>query len=129
AATGYLRWRRGPLLTYAVVTAALVVAVIGGTRMLFATAMSREYSKDKVLASMQLLHETVEATVARTPSPAPETSLPPLQAIAARKVLRVGFLPDALPFAFFNKSGDLVGFDIEIAHRLAREMGVTLAFV
>jgi ABC-type amino acid transport substrate-binding protein len=129
AATGYLRWRRGPLLTYAGVTAALVVAVIGGTRLLFATAMSQEYSKDKVLASMQLLHEPVEATVARTPSPAPETSLPPLQTIEARKVLRVGFLPDALPFAFFNTSGSLVGFDVEIAHRLAREMGVTLAFV
>ena len=97
--------------------------------MLFATAMSQEYSKDKVLASMQLLHEPVESTVARTPSPAPETSLPPLETIDARKVLRVGFLPDALPYAFFNKDGGLVGFDIELAHRLAREMGVTLAFV
>ena len=97
--------------------------------MLSATALSREYSKDKVLASMHLLHEPVASTVARTPSPAPETSLPPLETIDARKVLRVGFLPDALPYAFFNKDGGLVGFDIELAHRLARQMGVTLAFV
>ena len=41
----------------------------------------------------------------------------------------MGYLPDALPFAFFNKAGDLVGFDIELAHQLAREMGVGLAFV
>ena len=34
-----------------------------------------------------------------------------------------------MPFAFFNARGDLVGYDIELAHRLAREMGVTLAFV
>jgi ABC-type amino acid transport substrate-binding protein len=78
---------------------------------------------------MQLLHEPVSATVARTPSPAPPTDLPPLETIDARKVLRVGYLPDALPYAFFNQSGDLVGFDVELAHRLAREMGVTLAFV
>ena len=97
--------------------------------MLFATGLSREYSKDKVLASMHLLHEPVDATVARTSSPAPVTTLPPLETIDARKVLRVGYLPDALPFAFFNQAGDLVGFDVELAHRLAREMGVTLAFV
>ena len=44
-------------------------------------------------------------------------------------MLRVGYLPDALPFAFVNQAGDLVGFDIELAHDLARELGVTLAFV
>jgi len=129
AATGYVRWRRGALLRYAGVTAALAVAVIGGTRVLSATALSREYSKDEVLASMHLLHEPVASTVSRTPSPAPDTSLPPLETIDARKVLRVGFLPDALPYVFFNKNGGLVGFDVELAHRLAREMGVTLAFV
>ena len=52
---------------------------------------------------MHLLHEPVSATVARTSSPAPATNLPPLETIDARKVLRVGYLPDALPFAFFNQ--------------------------
>ena len=61
AVTGHLRWRRGPLLSYAGVTAVLVVIVVlGGTRLLFATGLSREYSKDKVLASMHLLREPVE---------------------------------------------------------------------
>jgi Na+/H+-dicarboxylate symporter/ABC-type amino acid transport substrate-binding protein len=129
AVSGRLRWRRGPLLRYAGLTATLVILVIGGTRLLFATGLSQEYSKDQVLASMQLLHEPVDATVARTPSPAPATSLPTLETIEARKVLRVGYLPDALPFAFFNQGGNLVGFDVELAHRLAREMGVGLAFV
>ena len=129
AVTGRLRWRRRPLLAYAGLTAALVILVIGGTRLLSATGLSQQYSKDQVLASMQLLHEPVEATVARAASPAPATTLPPLETIQARKVLRVGYLPDALPFAFFNQSGDLVGFDVELAHRMAREMGVSLAFV
>src|SRR4029453_19180218 len=53
----------------------------------------------------------------------------PLEAIDERKVLRVGYLPRAGPFAFFNEGGHLVGFDVELAHRLAREMGVALAFV
>ena len=129
AVTGHLHWRRRPLMSYAGITAVLIVLVIGGSRVLFASGVSREYAKDQVLASMHLLQEPVAATVARSSSPAPATDLPPLEAIEARKVLRIGYLSDALPFAFFNQQGDLVGFDIELAHRLAREMGVTLAFV
>ena len=129
AVTGRIRWRRGALLSYAGVTAVLAIAVIGGTRLLFASGSSQAYSKDKVLASMQLLHKPVRVTVTRTPSLPPATSLPPLEAIAERRMLRVGYLPDSLPFAFFNQSGELVGFDIELAHGLAREMGVDLTLV
>ena len=34
-----------------------------------------------------------------------------------------------MPFTFFNRAGDLVGFDVEMAHRLARELGVSLEFI
>ena len=80
---------------------------------------------------MYLLQQPVEATVSLTPSPppGPVTNQSPLDDIKARKVLRVCYLPDAMPYAFFSQRGDLVGYDIDLAHRLAREMGVTLAFV
>ena len=129
AVSGRLRWRRRSLLSYAVITTTLVVLVLGGMRVLFATALSPEYSKDAVLASMQLLREPVAATVARTRFPAPDTNRPPIETIQARGILRVGYLPDALPFAFFNRAGDLVGFDVELAHHLASDLGVSLAFV
>src|SRR5688572_25850362 len=112
AVTGRLHWRRRAVVSYAGTTVVLAVLVLGGTRLIFATGLSHEYSKDQVLASMQLLQEPVTATVARTASPAPASSLPPLETIDARRVLRVGYLPDALPFAYFNQSGDLVGFDV-----------------
>jgi Na+/H+-dicarboxylate symporter/ABC-type amino acid transport substrate-binding protein len=131
AVTGHLRWRRGPLLSYAGITALLIALVIGGTRAVFAGAATQEYSKDKVLSSMYLIQQPVEATVSHTPSPPPDavTTGSPLDDIKARRILRVCYLPAAMPFAFFNQHGDLVGFDIDLAHRLAREMGVTLAFV
>jgi ABC-type amino acid transport substrate-binding protein len=129
AVTGHLRWQRQAMATYAGITAALAVVVLGGTRLMFASDPSQQYSKDKVLASMHLLDEPVTATVSRTASPAPATTLPPLATIEARGMLRVGYLPDSLPYAFFNQAGDLVGFDVELAHRLAREMNVSLAFV
>lgn len=128
AITGRLRWQRGPLLRYAGVTLVLVVMVIGGARLLFATTLSPG-SNAAVLASMQLRRQPVAATLATTPSAAPATNLPPLESIRARGILRVGYLPDALPFAFVNAAGDLVGFDAELAHDLAAALGVTLAFV
>jgi len=129
AITGHLRWQRGKVLSFAGLTLALVVAVIGGTRLVIASTLAPPYSKDAVLAAMELLSEPVEATLSSTPSPAPPTTLAPLEAIQARDVLRVGYLPDALPFAFVNQRGDLVGFDAELAHHLARDLGVRLAFV
>ena len=79
---------------------------------------------------MQLLRHPVAAVVRREPVPVgPPASGPLMDTIRARGVLRVGYLPNSLPFAFFNSRGDLVGFDIELAHRLAAELGVTLEFL
>jgi ABC-type amino acid transport substrate-binding protein len=52
-----------------------------------------------------------------------------LKRILERGVLRVGYNPDRLPFTFFNNAGGLVGFDVEMAHRLAKELGVSLEFI
>ena len=52
-----------------------------------------------------------------------------LDQIRARGALRVGYLADSLPYAFFNARGDLVGFDVEMAHQLASDLGVRLELV
>ena len=41
----------------------------------------------------------------------------------------MGYNPDRLPFTFFNNAGGLVGFDVEMANRLAKELGVSLEFI
>ena len=124
---GTLRFDRPRVLRYLAVTAVLTFVVIGGTRAVFAGILRPEYTRDKVLAGMQLLRETGAAVVLRTPpAPEPVDLRPILQSIRDRGVLRVGYLSDALPFAFFNSHGDLVGFDVELAHVLARELGVGL---
>jgi ABC-type amino acid transport substrate-binding protein len=127
---GVLRIDRRRLIRYLAVTAALTIVVIGGTRAVFAGILRPEYTRDKVLAGMHLLHEPADYVVHRTaPAPGPPDERPILQSIRERGLLRVGYLEDALPFAFFNEHGVLVGFDVELAHRLARELGVRLDFV
>jgi ABC-type amino acid transport substrate-binding protein len=46
--------------------------------------------------------------------------------INARGVVRVGYNPNSMPFAFFNERDELVGYDIALAHELARGLGVRL---
>jgi len=38
-------------------------------------------------------------------------------------------MTDRLPFVFLNREGTLVGFDVEMAHHLARDLGVRVEFV
>ena len=43
--------------------------------------------------------------------------------------MRVGYFADNPPYAYANARGDLVGFDIEMAHDLAADLGVRLELV
>ena len=128
AMVGALRWDRRRLLRYVVATLVLSVAVLGGARTLFGTVLAPEYRKGEVLAQMHLLKQPApEVVVDRAlPGPRAPAAASVLEAIRESGVLRVGYLPDSLPFAFVNERGDLVGFDIELAHRLASELGVRL---
>jgi ABC-type amino acid transport substrate-binding protein len=40
----------------------------------------------------------------------------------------VGYLEDHVPFSYRNRRGDLVGFEVAMAHRLALDLGVTIEF-
>ena len=127
---GTLRFEPRRLVRYLAITAVLTFVVIGGTRALFAGILRPVYTRDRVLAGMQLLQEPAETTAYRSaPAPPAPESRPVLESIRARSVLRVGYLADSLPFAFFNARGDLVGLDVDLAHRLARELGVRLELV
>jgi Na+/H+-dicarboxylate symporter len=129
AMTGALRWQRRRLLRYAVITLVLTTATIGGTRVLFASVVPQTYTKDQVLSSMHV-RNPVSAVVHRDPVPLwPKESGSLLDAIRARCVLRVGYLPNSLPYAYFNNRNDLVGLDVEMAHQLGSELHVSLEFV
>ena len=131
AMTGLMRFDRARIVRYLAITAVLTVAVIGGTRVVFGRVFHQEYTKDKVLAAMHLKRQTTPATVHRVPIAAAAASErgATLSLIARRGALRVGYLRDSLPYAFFNAADELVGLDVEMAYRLAAELNVPLEFV
>ena len=129
AISGMLQFKRAALVRYATISLLLTVVVIGGARALFAGLLRPAYTRDAALGAMHLLHSPLAAVVHKDAAAAePPDPRPVLDAIRTRGVLRVGYMPDALPFSFFNAKGDLVGLDVELAHRLASELKVGLEF-
>jgi ABC-type amino acid transport substrate-binding protein len=132
AIAGMLRLRAIALLRYLAITLLLTLAAVGGVRLLFET-FSRPYQGYAQLISMRPLYPTAAVKVLDVPpDPLPgdaRRDASTLDRILERGVLRVGYASDALPFAFRNAEGELVGFDIEMAHTLALELGVDLELV
>jgi len=52
-----------------------------------------------------------------------------LDDIMERGKLRVGMEPGYMPFEMTNKKGEIVGFDVDMAKRMAKAMGVELELV
>ena len=132
AVGGLLTLRWAQLVRNGVVTVVLLMVIVGGARTLFAYTFDVTYRKDEIIAGMQLLRRPGPSTVHKSPppfTPSPAAQQSRLQWIQAQKLLRVGYGATNLPFAYFNGKGDLVGFDIDMAHTLARELGVHLALV
>ncbi|QDV44394.1 Cyclohexadienyl dehydratase precursor [Stieleria neptunia] len=120
------------LVKYATVVCVFGVIILVGVRLVLYRAISMADNKYDVIERMQLLEQPVESIVIKQPVPNPAPlrdgeSL--LQRIRRRGALRVGYNEDNLPFAYFNNRRALVGYDIEMAHSLARDLGVTLELV
>jgi Na+/H+-dicarboxylate symporter/ABC-type amino acid transport substrate-binding protein len=130
ATAGLLHVQRRRLVRYLTITVVLTAAIVGGTRVLFANVFDQPYTGDRVLGQMHLLRPSADVVVHRTrPAVAAGLERDVFETIRAAGRLRVGYLPNALPFAFFNERGDLVGYDIELAQHLANELRVRLEFV
>jgi len=103
---------------------------LAATRAASGWAMTRIASGTAPVLSREFLVEPVAATLMRASvAPPPASGMSAIERASASGTLRVGYDPDRLPFSYFNARGRLVGFDVELAHRLARELSATLVFV
>ena len=132
AMSGRLRFQWKKLAQYGIITFILVFGSLGAVRTFFTVGVEPVYTKYQSFVEMDLIGNPVKASEKDNIPPAPfffNQSEPRMKTILERGTLRVGYFKDHLPYAFKNAQGKLVGFDIEMAHRLARELGVTIEFV
>ncbi|MFQ5642422.1 MAG: cation:dicarboxylate symporter family transporter [Thiogranum sp.] len=90
-----------------------------------------EYTGYESFVSMTPMEKPGDERIVKLPEKLSDDllSTPRLAVIEQRGTLRVGFPDDALPFAFRNKQGDIVGFDIDMLRELARNIDVSLELV
>jgi len=133
AGVGLVRAQAGPLARWAVVTLLGGGAVLGGTRLLFERTVAPPPPVGRLLAEMHLVADPVPSAVLREALPAPDppalAALPAIERAVARGRLRACFRDEMLPLSYRNAEGALVGYDVELAHMLARELGLGLDFV
>ncbi|MEH6570308.1 MAG: transporter substrate-binding domain-containing protein, partial [Halioglobus sp.] len=129
---GVFAWNGKAVLRAVLISLVCIAGALLGVRAYLNTVMDESYTGGDALVQMRWMDLTVPVKSFKTSLPditAHDLSKGRLNVIAARGTLRVGYLPDSLPFAFSNKQGEVVGFDIEMAHTLARDLNVTLELV
>ena len=129
---GMLKFSHLRLVWGSVVTVLIGAAIVSTTQLALNIMVKEAFSRDKVIAEMNLMQQHVPSTILSYGKPNPRPypgGEGQLGRILASGKIRIGFHPDNLPFSYYNARGDLVGFDIDMAHRLARELDVDIEFV
>jgi Na+/H+-dicarboxylate symporter/ABC-type amino acid transport substrate-binding protein len=124
-----IRWTRLLSGVFAVVLC-LIVGGVGSRWYLSKTQL--EYDLDDRLLSLEVAepHEDVMVYRSRDEVPARTPFAgSTLQRMMTEKRLRVGYHPGHLPYTYFNRQDHLVGYDVELVHRLAKRLGVRAEFV
>lgn len=132
AMSGLLKLKRAKLAAAAGVTAALCLGFVASTQVALKSGFTGSFDRQTILAGMHLMEKQVPAKILSYGAPHPvalKAGLTRIGRMEKTGKLRIGFHPDKLPFSYYNAKGELVGFDIDIAHRLARELNVALEFV
>ena len=130
AMSGRLRLSSASLLRYVLVTVVLTAATLVGLGFSLRALGGGVYEGAQLANNMGLLRPPSEGAIVLRELPAdppvPDASI--LKKARTLGRIRVGFFPGQRPYSYFNARGQLVGFDIEMAHALARELGVTVEF-
>ncbi len=129
AMAGRLRWRK--MVEVAIVSLGITAVVMLILGFVLTRAIPYEYRGYKTLVNMELLGPLakVKKPSVLAPLSGDELLTDRLQLIQKRGVLRIGYSKDRLPFAFTNAKGHVVGYDMELVHALARDLGVALDIV
>jgi Na+/H+-dicarboxylate symporter/ABC-type amino acid transport substrate-binding protein len=128
AVVGAVRFDVRRIARYVTVTVVLTAATLGGLRAIFSTVLKEEFRGRELIMTRAPRFAHPPSVVRTDAPPASSDATSTIDAVRTRGHLRVAVL-SRMPYAFRNDRGDLVGFDIEMAHQLARDLEVGLEFV
>ncbi len=132
--TGQIRLRKMRLIRVSLFSVVLMAPVLLGVRLFYTHVVTAPYTKAEMLKRLEFREPPQSAKVyTDVPDYLVQTNGVPagLEQITSRGVLRVCYQPDEYPSAFLNTADppQLVGFDVEMAHRFARNLQLPLEFL
>ncbi len=131
ALAGGIKLHLRPIAMYLGVTTVALFALVFGLRAYFMVFVPESPDRDEVLADIRLMVERPAVDVVhRVPDfDAAVLEGSRLDHIFNSGMLRVGYRANNLPCSFITPEGNLVGFDVEMAHALSEDLNVELQFV
>lgn len=121
-----LSWRR--VMQALLVSVALMGCTMFALGLILQKAIPYAYDKDTSFEAMAPLlpRVSVVETEVSTPLSADQQARSRLSVIRERGSMRVAYTSNRLPLAFRNNLGQVVGFDMDLMHGLAADLGVSL---
>ncbi|MCK4935204.1 MAG: cation:dicarboxylase symporter family transporter, partial [Simkaniaceae bacterium] len=108
----------------------VMASCVLGVNYFFKNLSPTSYRPEK-LSLEKAYRADINATVYRDASffKKPQTDLDPLVRILSTRILRVGYFANSPPFTYFNEKEELVGYNIVMAYKFAKDLGVKLEFI
>lgn len=107
-------------------TAILAVSILLPIKMLIGDSFQESFDKYESFVKMDL-------HIKRAPEQTTDTLLRyvphSIQAIKEVGTIRIGYVSDALPYIFHNDKAKKVGFDVEMMHIFANEVGLNIQWI
>ncbi len=133
---GLITLRRQQIIRFGLLSLLAIVLTLGSVHAFFTYGVGSNYTQDEKLAQLRLLRvqNPSQAVKIFTTSPPPLTLNPKksrLVQMRERKTIRVCTEAESYPLSYFNaqEPPELVGFNIEMAHILAQDLGASLELV
>ena len=133
ALSGYLSFKPMKIIRFLGITAgAFILLAVGLSYFLGAVVDMKDRNKFEI-RQMQLISDSGRISVLDQAYPrsidSDVISETTLADIKQRGVLKVGFEKDRYPFTFYNDSGELVGFEVDLMAMLAEDLDVRIEFI
>ncbi|MDJ0662648.1 MAG: cation:dicarboxylase symporter family transporter [Crocosphaera sp.] len=132
AINGWIRVFKRKILRFSLITVLLIFLIVGTVYGVFTFGVTNNYTKDQVLASLPLLRVKnpqslkIYTKTNEVPLLTHDSNQSRLSEINKRGFIRACYYPDDYPMSYINRKQELVGFDIEMAHLFAKELGLKL---
>lgn len=132
AGAGFLQFKKRKFIQALIVISITSIVSIFGMNKLLKKSMQNIPTNQEIINRFHLISPKQDYIVLekskRNPNPKwrGENTL---SRIKRRNKIRIGYYKNSLPFAFINKDSLLVGYGIDLAHQLAKDLEVSIEFV